>query len=136
MIFVVAVEMRRLDIKTCGEWVERECSVDSSSLENSFHNEVVRSVNPEWVVAESLSENAVTLLKLKLLVSVLSHCEVSTFDHVVLRDALTPSNSVGSDVLDTFLEYRPDPNTDIGGHDVHETKSCKTFELVDIQLKK
>ena len=115
--------------------MERECSVDSSSLENSFHNEVVRSVNPEWVVAESLSENAVTLWKLKLLVSVLSHCEVYTFDHVVLRETLALRDSVGGDVLDTFLEYRPDPNTDIGGHNVHQTKSSKTFELVDIQLK-
>ena len=45
--------------------MERECSVDSSSLENSFHNEVVRSVDPERVVAEPLSENAVALLKLE-----------------------------------------------------------------------
>ena len=61
MIFVFAVEMKRLYIKTCSEWMERECSVDSSSLENSFHNEVVRSVDPERVVAEPLSENTVTL---------------------------------------------------------------------------
>ena len=45
--------------------MKRECSVDSSSLENSFHNEVVRSVDPERVVAEPLSENAVALLKLE-----------------------------------------------------------------------
>ena len=45
--------------------MERECSVDSSSLENRFHNEVVRSVDPERVVAEPLSENAVALLKLE-----------------------------------------------------------------------
>ena len=56
---------RLLYIKTCGEWVERECSVDSSSLENGFHNEVVWSVDPERVVAEPLSENAVALLKLE-----------------------------------------------------------------------
>ena len=118
--------------------MERECSVDSSSLENSFHNEVVGSVYPERVVAEPLSENVVTLWKLKVSLSsdsVLSHCGVSTFDHVVLRETLALRDSVGGDVLDTFLEYRPDPNTDIGGHDVHQTKSSKTFELVDIQLK-
>ena len=48
-------------IKTCGEWMERECSVDSSSLENGFHNEVVRSVDPEGVIAEPLTEDAVPL---------------------------------------------------------------------------
>ena len=45
--------------------MERECSVDSSSLENGFHNEVVWSVYPERVVAEPLSENAVALLKVE-----------------------------------------------------------------------
>ena len=96
---------------------------------------MVGSVYPEGIIPEPLSKYAVTLWSYNFSQTVFL-LEFSTFDHVVLRDPLALCHSVCGDVLDTFLEYSPDPDTDIGGHDVHQTKPGKTFELVDIQLKR
>ena len=60
---------------------------------------------------------------------------ILTFDHVILGDALSPSNSVCGNVLDSFLEHGPDPDADVCRHNVHETEACKTFELVNVELK-
>ena len=60
---------------------------------------------------------------------------VCTFDHVVLGNALASCNSVGGDVLDTLLEHGPDPNADVGRHNVHQPKPGEALELVDVQLK-
>ena len=46
---------------TCREGMKRECPVDSRSLEDCLHDEVVGAVDPERVVAKSLSEDAVSL---------------------------------------------------------------------------
>lgn len=40
---------------TCCEGMKWECPVDSSSLEDCLHDEVVGAVDPEGVVAKSLS---------------------------------------------------------------------------------
>ena len=38
-----------------------KCSINSSSLENRFHDEVVGSMNPEWIISKPLAKNTVAL---------------------------------------------------------------------------
>lgn len=59
-----------------------------------------------------------------------------TFDHKVLWDPLPPGDPVAGYVLDALLEHGPDPDTDVGGHDVHEPEPGQALELVDVQLKR
>ena len=35
-----------------------------------------------------------------------------------------------------YLEDSSDPNTDVGGYNVHQSKSSEAFELLDVQLKR
>ncbi len=49
---------------TCSKGMKWECPVDSGSLEDCLHDEVVGAVDPERVVAKSLSEYAVSLWSL------------------------------------------------------------------------
>ena len=49
----------------------------------------------------------------------ISQMTVSTFDHEVLRDSFSSSNSEGCDVLDSFLEDCSDPNANICRDNVH-----------------
>ena len=46
---------------TCREGMKGECPVDSGSLEDCLHDEVVGAMDPERVIAKSLSEDAVAL---------------------------------------------------------------------------
>ena len=39
-------------------------------------------------------------------------------------------------MFDDHLEDRPDPDADVGRDNVHQTKTGKTLELLDVQLKK
>ena len=39
-------------------------------------------------------------------------------------------------LFDDHLEDRPDPDADVGRNNVHQTKTGKTLELLDVQLKK
>ena len=76
-----------------------------------------------------------------------------TFNHKVLRDTFSSGHSVSSDVLypllknvsswfcfhwlfKIYLEDSSDPNTDVGGYNVHQSKSSEAFELLDVQLKR
>ena len=58
-----------------------------------------------------------------------------TLDHVVLGDALSPGHPVGGDVLDALLEHGPDPDAEVGRHNVHQPEPGEALELVDVQLK-
>ena len=58
-----------------------------------------------------------------------------TLDHVVLGDALSPGHPVGGDVLDALLEHSPDPDAEVGRHNVHQPEPGEALELVDVQLK-
>ena len=50
-----------LRLPTGCERMQGESSVDARPLEDRLHDEVVRSVDPEGVVAEPLAEDAVPL---------------------------------------------------------------------------
>ena len=58
-----------------------------------------------------------------------------TLDHVVLGDTLSPGHPVGGDVLDPLLEHGPDPDAEVGRHNVHQPEPGEALELVNVQLK-
>lgn len=55
----------KLFFLTWCDWVQRECSVEASSLEYCLHDEVVRSMDPKWIISKSLSEYLVSLWNIR-----------------------------------------------------------------------